>query len=239
MMKPYQYISWFLILLLSACAPSGDIKNTIVKQHVWAVNSTDSIGGHPTEVSGNPRLVTAGDGKAVEFDGDGDRLLVMDNPLQGASEFTIEIVFKPNAAYPDNVEPRFFHIESSENPNRRVTVELRLNDTNGWYLDTFIKSDHSKHTLIDESLTHPVEVWAHAAITYKDQVFTSYVNGVKERSAEVQYLPIPASAKASIGARMNRVHWFNGVISHVTVTHKAMRPDGFALLATARQMQNK
>jgi hypothetical protein len=84
--------------------------------------------------------------------------------------------------------------------------------------------------LIDESLTHPVGEWYHAAVTYKDQLLTSYVDGEEELSGEVDYLPIPPSAKTSIGARMNEVDWFNGAIAYVALTHKALEPDDFAIL---------
>lgn len=227
MKKQYFGSVWgfFALLSLAACSQQSGVETPSVKQVLWQIDNIESIGGHPTEKLGNPSIVD----NTIVFDGD-DRLLVDNNPLYEATEFTIEIVFKPNDAYPNNIDPRFFHIESSENENRRVTIELRLNDSQQWYLDTYIKSDNSEYTLIDKTLTHPVEIWAHAAITYKDGLFTSYVNGEKELSAEVDYLPISLSAKTSIGARMNEVHWFSGAISHVAIIHKAIQPNEFAIL---------
>ncbi|MBN1379155.1 MAG: LamG domain-containing protein [Gammaproteobacteria bacterium] len=226
------FLSFCILLAIAACSPTNNsMEPSTAKQILWPIDNVASIAGHPTEIMGNPEVID----NAVFFDGDGDRLLVDNNPLEGATEFTIEIVFKPNDAYPDNIEPRFFHIESEENPNRRITMELRLNARQQWYLDTYIKSDISKYTLIDETLIHPVGVWAHAAMTYKDRVFTAYVNGVKELSAEVDFLPIPSSAKTSIGARMNKIHWFNGAISNVAITHKAMQPGEFALLKRVKK----
>ena len=118
----------------------------------------------------------------------------------------------------------------AENADRRVTIELRLNASQQWYLDAYIKSDSDSYTLIDDTLTHPVGAWAHAAITYKAGVFTSYVNGVEELSAEVEYLPIPSSAKTSIGARMNEVYWFNGAIASVAITPRSLPSNEFAIL---------
>jgi hypothetical protein len=197
------------------------------KQMVWSLDNMDNVGGHRTEILGDPELVRTLVGPAVMFDGEGDRLLVDGNPVFGAEEFTVEIIFMPNDAYPANIEPRFFHIEDPVNADRRITVELRLNSRKQWYLDAFIKSEISKYTLVDEKLTHPVAEWAHAAITYKEKVFTSYVNGRKELSAEVRYLPLSEQAQTSIGARMNLVHWFNGAISKIRVTHKALMPHEF------------
>ena len=213
----------YFVWMVTGCA-------THPPQSLWRIDSLEQIAGLPVAVQGNPQLVESPYGNAVMFDGDGDRLVVDNNPLDGATEFTVEIIFKPNDAYPNNLEPRFFHIEAPENPNRRITIELRLNDQHQWYLDTYIKSELSQYTLIDSSLVHPMEQWAHAAITYKDRQFTAFVNGKKELSAEVDYLPIAPTGKTSIGARMNEVHWFNGAILAARITHRALPPEKFLRL---------
>lgn len=213
-------------LLFACAAPSEKLADELV----WNVNSLSSIGGASVEVLGNPRVVNTVQGTAVRFDGDGDRLLVDANPLGDATEFTIEIIFNPADAYPNNLEPRFFHIESPDNPNRRVTIELRLNDKRQWYLDAYIKSEQSQFTLIDPTKVHPIGEWAHAAITYKNREFVAYVNGKKELVGQVDYLPIANNAKTSIGARMNQVHWFNGDIAKVKISKSALMPSEFSLL---------
>jgi hypothetical protein len=193
----------------------------------WLINSFHNIGGAVVNVQGNPRIVDFSHGKAVRFDGEGDRLLIDKNPLANTAEFTIEIIFNPAAAFPANAEPRFFHIEAADNPSRRVTIELRLNNKNQWYLDAYIKSEQSQLTLIDPSKVHPVNQWAHAAITYKDREFISYVNGKKELTGQVDFLPITPTAKTSIGARMNQVHWYKGDIAKVRISHQALEPARF------------
>lgn len=213
-------------LLLACAAPSEKLSEGVV----WNVDSLNSIGGASAEVLGNPRVANTIQGTAVRFDGDGDRLLVDANPLGDATEFTIEIIFNPADAYPNNLEPRFFHIEASDNPNRRVTIELRLNDKKQWYLDAYIKSEQSQLTLIDPTQVHPIGEWAHAAITYKNREFVTYVNGKKELAGQVDYLPIANNAKTSIGARMNQVHWFNGDIARVKISKSALMPSEFSLL---------
>lgn len=211
-------------LFVFACSATRPVSSVA---DVWLINSLETIGGAPVEVLGNPQVVDTVKGKAVRFDGDGDRLLVNKNPLAGATEFTIEIIFNPAAAFPQNAEPRFFHIEAADNPNRRVTVELRLNDKNQWYLDAYIKSEKSQLTLIDATKVHPIGQWAHAAVTYKNREFVSYVNGIKELNGQVDYLPIAANAKTSIGARMNLVHWYNGDIAQVRISQRALNPMEF------------
>ncbi len=214
-------------LLLAACG-SQQLKPS--ESLVWEVNSLDAIGGKHTLMQGNPTLVDSQLGKVVSFDGEGDRLLVDANPLGDATEFTIEIIFKPADAYPNNLEPRFFHIESPDNPNRRVTIELRLNDKKQWYLDAYIKSELSQFTLIDSAKVHSVGEWAHAAVTYKNREFISYVNGQKELTGQVDYLPIAANGKTSIGARMNEVHWFDGEIAKVRISKRVLAPEEFLTL---------
>ncbi|MEN0035843.1 MAG: LamG domain-containing protein [Cellvibrio sp.] len=214
----------FFSLCLLACS---SVSNPDSQSALWVLNSTQQIAGHPVTILGEPQLVKTEIGSVVRFDGDGDRLLVDANPLGDATEFTIEIIFNPADAYPNNVEPRFFHIESADNPNRRLTIELRLNDKKQWYLDAYIKSEQSQLTLIDPTKVHPIGQWAHAAITYKKREFVSYVNGKRELVGQVDYLPIASNAKTSIGARMNQIHWFNGDIAKVKISPRALSADEF------------
>lgn len=193
------------------------------------MDSLTSIGGHSVELTGNPQVIKSDHGFAVRFGGDGDRLLVDANPLGDATEFTIEIIFNPADAYPHNLEPRLFHIQSPDNPDRRLTIELRLNDKKQWYLDAYIKSEKSQLTLIDSTKVHPVGKWAHAAITYKDREFISYVNGKRELIGQVDYLPISIDAKTSIGARMNQVHWYKGDILKTRISKRVLSAEEFLL----------
>jgi hypothetical protein len=208
----------FLWLLFCGSVVAAQNNDEQIGAILWPINSLVNIGGVPVEVLGNPTLVKTPYGQAVQFDGDGDRLLLNHNPLGDSDEFTIEVIFKPYDAFPNNWEPRFIHIESPDNTDRRITIELRLNANKQWYLDAYIKSELSQFTLIDETLVHPVNEWAHVAITYRQRRFTSYVNGQKELSAQVDYLPIARNGRVSIGSRINEVHWFNGVVQVVRIT---------------------
>ncbi|HOY24899.1 MAG TPA: LamG domain-containing protein [Cellvibrio sp.] len=217
----------FFAVFLYGCTSQGSKE---LQSEIWRFDSLTNINGYSVEQMGQPHVVASPFGKAVSFDGDGDRLLVGANPLGDATEFTVEIIFKANDVFPKNHEPRVFHIESPDNPARRITIELRLNDKKQWYFDAFIKSEKSQFTLIDPTKVHPVGEWVHAAMTYKDRQFVSYVNGKKELSGEVDYLTIPANAKTSVGARMNQIHWFNGEMLQVRVTKKSLLPSEFMLL---------
>lgn len=205
---------------INACASE-------VNSQTWRFDSLSPVAGVHTAREGDVNVVGIGQQQALSFDGEGDRLVIDRNPLWGATEFTVEIIFKANDVYPNNVEPRFFHIEALDDPARRLTIELRLNDKHQWYLDSYIKAEDSQLVLIDETLVHPVAEWAHAAVTYREGEMVAYVNGKKELAGAVNYLPISEQAKTSIGARMNQVHWFNGEIHTLKVTHQVLKPEQF------------
>ena len=57
---------------------------------------------------GNPRVVETPVGKAVEFDGVDDALLVDVHPLAGAETFTWEAIFRPDGG---RAEQRWFHLQ--------------------------------------------------------------------------------------------------------------------------------
>ncbi len=213
------------ILFLSNCNSK--------KEEVWNLDNLETIGGHSVTVLGNPQVVETEIGKAIQFDGDGDLLLVDFNPLGNTTEFTVEVVFKPEACYPENKAPRFLHFQDPEDPEeKRLMIELRLNENNECYLDGFLNTDTSKLTLIDEKLVHPTEVWLHGAATYKNKVFTTYVNGEKQLTGVVGYENsfMNPTGKVSIGGRMNKVNWFRGTIKTLKVTNVALEPKDFIFI---------
>jgi hypothetical protein len=199
------------------------------------MNSLKKIGGHPVMVFGNPVVVDTGTGKAIRFDGIDDRLLVANNPLGDAKEFTIEVIFKPDSAYHISMQPRFIHFQdegdtlSGWNSARRIMMELRLTPENKWYLDGFLLTDAGERTLQNKNLTHPTGQWCHAALTYKDNTFKTYVNGVEEASGSVTFTEkiLNRAGNVSIGGRMNRLNYYRGLIKTLKITRKALMPEQF------------
>lgn len=212
----------FALVLVSGCATSS-VAELRIADLLGVVNEKRA----DIQVDGNPRLVAGASGRAVSFDGTADRLVLAQNPLTGADEFTVELVVRPRDAYPRSAEPRLLHIESAAKPDRRLTVEMRLTDTHQWYVDAFIKSDGDKLTLANSQMLHPVGQWHHVAVTYRDGVFTTFVDGQQELQGKVHYLPIPGDARTSIGARLNQVDWFAGDIATLRVTPQALAPARF------------
>lgn len=217
--------SFLIFLIFSYCSSQ--------KEEVWNLDNLESIGGHGVTVIGDPQVVETELGKAIKFDGDGDLILVDFNPLGGTDEFTVEVVFKPEDCYPENNAPRFLHFQDPDDPEeKRLMIELRLNEKKECYLDGFLNTDTSRLTLIDEKLVHPTEVWLHGAATYKNKIFTTYVNGVKQLSGFVGYEHsfINPTGKVSIGGRMNKVNWFNGTVKTLKITNVALEPKDFIFI---------
>ena len=206
---------------------------------VWELNSLKNIGGHPVKVFGNPEIVKTEIGKAIRFNGIDDRLLVDNNPLGDAKEFTIEVIFKPDSAFHISQKPRFIHFQddadtlSGWNPARRIMMELRLTPENKWYLDGFLMTDAGERTLQNKNLTHPARQWIHAALTYRNNTFKTYVNGIEETGGSVTFTEkiLNRVGKVSIGGRMNRLNYYCGLIKTLKITRKALMPQQFVKIS--------
>ncbi len=197
---------------------------------IWDINNLEIIGGHEVTVFGNPEVVSTKIGDAVKFDGDNDRLVVDFNPLKDAKEFTVELLFKPDARYPDNIDPRLVHIQDPlDADEKRLMLELRIDKNNQCYMDGFLQTDMMRLPLIDETLLHSTEEWHHIAITYKDKEFTTYFDGIKELSGIVDYsnIIINTTGKTSLGARLNNIKFYSGLMKTLKVTHASLDPKNF------------
>jgi hypothetical protein len=200
---------------------------------VWQLKSLKKIGGNKVEVFGNPEIIKTEIGKAIKFDGIDDRILVDKNPIGGAAEYTVEVIFKPDPAYDISDQPRFVHFQDPGDPSeKRVMIELRLTPANEWYLDGYMLTDAGERTLQNKNLTHPVGKWHHAALTYKDNTFKTYVNGIEEISGTVSYkeMLVNKTGKTSIGGRMDKRNYYSGMVKSLKITHKALEPKDFTLI---------
>ena len=97
----------------TACPPDAEI---------WRFDQTTELGGHPVAVLGRPHVIESPYGKAIEFNGVDDALFVGVHPLAGASTFTWEVIFRPDA---DGAQAqRFFHLQEQDpKPERTQTIE--------------------------------------------------------------------------------------------------------------------
>lgn len=188
---------------------------------VWTFDRLDRIGGHPTRVLGSPRVIDTPIGKATEFDGVDDALFVEVHPLAGAKTFTWEAIFRPDGG---NREQRWFHLQEADSENRML-FEIRVVGDR-WLLDSYNFSTAGNRALMNRSSLHPLGVWYHVAAVYDGKVFSNYVNGVQDGSAEVELTP-QGSGRSSIGVRINLVDYFKGAIHSARFTRRALPPTLF------------
>ncbi len=192
-------------------------------QVVWDLNNLDQIGGHRIHLIGDPKVIDSPQGKAIKFDGKQDGLLLNAHPLAGFNQFTLEVVFRPDAN--GLKEQRFFHLQEAGSEDR-LLIETRLTHDNRWFLDTYIRSGKTDQTLYADNFIHPVGQWFQAALVYDGREMSHYVNGVKELSSPISFTPA-RQGQTSIGVRLNRVYWFKGAIRKARFTSRALAPEEF------------
>ena len=193
---------------------------------VWTFDRLDRIGGHTTTVLGSPRIVDTPIGKAVEFDGVDDALMVDAHPLAGTEAFTWEAIFRPDGGEPAQ---RWFHLQETGSDDRML-FEIRVVG-DSWYFDSYVHSGAAEKALINRERLHPLGRWYHVAAIYDGTEFSNYVDGVREGLEQIRFTPQKAG-RSSIGVRMNLVNYFKGAIRLARFTPRALSPRDFL---TARE----
>ena len=193
----------------------------------WHINNTTNIGGLAVTKNGDPQVVETLYGDAVLFDGVDDGLTLGANPIAGATNFTVEMIFRPDEiTHAAAWQPRIFHIQSPNPPDHRLTLEARI--TNGtWYADVFLRTSASANlTLIDSTKVHSLGEWHHLAATYDGQMLRSYVDGRLELSGALAASPM-IDGVASIGMRANKVNFFEGAVLALRFTPRVLETNEF------------
>ena len=158
------------------------------------------------------------------FNGSTDGIFLDQMPLEGLKKFTVELIFCPHSG--GNFEQRYFH--SGEVKGSRVLLELRSTPV-GWYLDAFVKSGNEQKTLIEPSLLHPMDQWAHIAFVVENGKQETFVNGIKELESSIEFAPLHGG-RTSIGVRQSETSWFIGEIYEIRITGEALNPSQFLKL---------
>jgi len=177
---------------------------------------------HGVTVIGNPKSFDCRYGRALQFDGVGDAIFLDSNPLANLSQFTVEVMFRPDS---DGMrEQRFLHIGDLRRD--RLMVETRLMKEHQWYLDAHLRSGDSAKTLIDSTRLHPAGGWYHVAVTVNNGMMDTYVNGTHELAGGVPFSPLKGG-QMSIGVRQNKMYWFKGAICKLRITPRSLKPREF------------
>ena len=190
----------------------------------WSLARTDQLGGHTTTVLGSPKVVQEDGRTAVAFDGAHDGLILPVNPLSGLTQFTIQLLIKPDSHGP--AEQRFFHIQDAE--SNRCLLEIRLTPEGKWALDTFLFCGKSSLALLDPKLLHSADEWHWVTLHYDGKKMSSFVDGKPELSGDVAFTSVSSTGQTSIGVRLNQVFWFKGAIREVRIHPVALPFDQLA-----------
>ena len=207
-------------------------------QITWNFDRLDSIAGVAMKVEGQPKVIDGPMGKAIEFDGVDDMLLIEHHPLAGAAIFTFEAYFRPDGG--EN-QQRWFHLaeidpktglststtKTTTEPNARFLFEIRVVNDNQWYLDAFMNGPGYNKALMFKDKVYPIGKWYHVAQVYDGKKFRSYVNGELQGESEVPGYKPQLPGRAAAGVRMNKVNYFKGAVGTTRFTHKALAPSEF------------
>ncbi|MEY4938401.1 MAG: hypothetical protein RIQ93_136 [Verrucomicrobiota bacterium] len=230
--------------LLFIWMPLRSAGSEAAQQITWNFDRLHQIGGVATKVDGSPKIISSPVGKALEFDGIGDSLLIEQHPLAGAATFTFEAIFRPDGGA---TQQRWFHLaeidpvtgratsegKTTTEPNARFLFEIRVVEGGQWYLDAFINGPGYNRALMFATKLHSLGKWYHVAQVYDGKMYRSYVNGVLQGEAAVDFKP-QGPGRASVGARMNKVDYFRGGITWARFTPRALSASEFKTLPPNR-----
>lgn len=200
-------------------------------QGVWRFDRTDSLGGHPTKVLGTPQVIQTPLGKAVQFNGKSDALLVDTHPLSGAQTWTWEMIFRPDA---DGAQAqRVFHLQvrdpaTGKDIPDRMLFEIRIVN-GGWCLDSFATAAGEHATLLNCDKTHPFGPFYRVTAVYDGATLKNYVADEEQGEAPVKLVP-QGPGHSSAGVRIDLRDWFKGAIYEARFTPRALPPGEFLQL---------
>ena len=190
----YYIVRLSLGLLLASCSGIRPDKTRVNWVMSDFLQSKEGV-----SILGNPEIIDSPYGKAVQFDGKQDGILVNQMPLKNLSEFTIEMLIRFDKGGTE--EQRYFHTGTVKGD--RSLMEMRSSE-NTWYLDGMFDSKGKWVVLMSPEFSHPLGNWYHIAFTVKNGKQATFVNGQKELEGDVEYNPI-MEGQTSIGVRQNKI----------------------------------
>ena len=200
-------------------------------QEVWRFDQTAALGGHATKVLGHPAVVDTPMGKAVQFNGVDDALFVGVHPLAGATTWTWEMIFKPDAD--GNAEQRVFHLQSVDAatgvdvPNERMLFEIRIRDGK-WCLDSFATAGGQSRALLDCSPAkeHPFGQWYRVTAVYDGKMLHNYVGDELQGEGPL-VIPAERPGRSSVGTRIDLRDYYKGAMYEARFTKSALEVKDF------------
>lgn len=214
-----------IALVAVLAAPLAFAQSAAPHEQTWRFDNLDAIGGHPTHILGHPQIIETPYGKAVQFNGVDDGIFIDDHPLAGASTYTWEVIFRPDADGP--AAQRFFHLQeqdpaTGQDTNNRMLFEIRIVDGQ-WCLDSFASSGTQNRALLNCKLLHPLGKWYRVTAVYDGKMLRNYVDGELQGEGPLDLKP-QLPGHTSIGVRINKVYWFKGAVLMARMTPRALPP---------------
>jgi hypothetical protein len=205
-------------------------------QEVWRFGQTTSLGEHATKVLGAPKVIDTQIGKAVAFNGVDDALFVNVHPLAGATAWTWEMIFRPDAD--GKPAQRIFHLQSvdpatgADIPTERMLFEIRI--VNGqWCLDSFATAGGHSRALLNCEKLHPFGPWYRVTAVYDGKMFRNYVGDGLQGEGELE-LPAERPGRASVGTRIDLRDYYKGAMFEARFTSRALPVGEFLKIPLAK-----
>jgi Concanavalin A-like lectin/glucanases superfamily len=205
-------------LVLGAAALPG------LSQEIWRFDQTASVGGHATQVLGQPKVIATPYGKAVAFNGVDDALFVNVHPLAGATAWTWEMIFKPDA---DGAPAqRVFHLQpidpttGQDVPDERMLFEIRI-VKGQWCLDSFAAAGGQSKALLNCEKLHPFGGWYRVTAVYDGKTLKNYVGDELQGEGDL-VMPVQRVGRSSMGVRINLKDHYKGGIYAARFTRRAL-----------------
>lgn len=228
---------------LAALAALGTTGVAQARSEVWTLDNLKRIGGRPAIPSGAPKVIRWAGGRAVEFDGKQDSVLIKGRPLVGVTRFTIEVIMRVDGG---QEEQKFLHIAqtdpatgldvrpvgSDHDANHRIMFELRAKP-GGYFLDAVLNGTAGKPILATPEKLNPYGRWQNVAQSFDGTTYRTYVDGVLQGEMPAGFAP-QGAGNVRIGARMEQLAHFKGAIARIRFTDRALTPREF-LSPTARR----
>lgn len=225
-----------LVIAAGLWAPSALTQSPGDSAKIWRFDRIDKIGGHPTEILGHPTVIESPYGKAVQFSGNGDAIIVPEHPLAGAQAFTWDVIFRPDA---DGAQAqRFFHMASQDpatgqDTDSRLLFEIRIVDGQ-WCLDSFAGNHGQQLTLLNCKALHPLDKWYRVTAVWDGKTMKNYVGDELQGEGPLVMEP-EGPGRSSIGMRLNKVYPFKGAVLMARMIPRALPPDQFLKMPPERK----
>jgi hypothetical protein len=218
---------------LAMLAMLGAASTAQARQELWTLDNLKRIGGRPATPSGAPKVIDWAGGKAIEFDGAHDSVLIKGRPLVGVPRFSIEVIMRVDGGVE---EQKYLHVAQTDpatgldvrpvgddhDANHRIMFELRAKP-GGYYLDAVLNGTAGKPILVTPEKLNPYGRWQNVAQTFDGTTYRTWVDGVLQGEMPAGFAP-QGAGNVRIGARMEELAHFKGAIARIRFTDRALAP---------------